>query len=233
MTEHLTSDTIHGYLDGELSPEERRGADEHLAFCASCTQALAAMAEVVTSVRALPAQGDPPRDLWGGIEGRIREGGSDEREWGDGRQPVGRDRERRGRTVRVSVPSLWAAGIVLALASGGLTWFVTGRVAQPGGAASPVPEAAAPSFASEAPDAVYTRAVETLERTLAEGRHLLDPATVAVLDESLATIDQAIAEAERALEEDPGSDLLHRLLQSHRQSRFRVLQQAVAGLGEA
>lgn len=150
---------------------------------------------------------------------------------------VGSDRGRSGRTpprrISLTLAQLYAAGVALALASGALAWFAAGaRTPAPGVAASlPVPDAPTASMAARTPAAEYDVAVTALERSLDEGRHLLAPETVAVIEESLASIDRAIREAEEALRADPESDLLHRLLENHRQRRVRVLRQAVANLG--
>jgi len=72
----------------------------------------------------------------------------------------------------------------------------------------------------------YEAAASELERILDQGRGLLDPETVATLERSLATIDQAIAEVEEALDADPSSELLARLLVNHQGTRLRVLRQA-------
>ena len=54
--------------------------------------------------------------------------------------------------------------------------------------------------------------------------------TILTLEQSLAAIDQAIAEARGALASDPNSGLLNRLLANHQQAKLRVLQRAAAAM---
>ena len=58
------------YMDGELSADEQRRLEVHLATCADCTSVLAGLREVAAAARTLPLQ-RPPVDLWPGIEARI------------------------------------------------------------------------------------------------------------------------------------------------------------------
>jgi len=71
-------------------------------------------------------------------------------------------------------------------------------------------------------------AVRELELVLAEHRDRLDTATVRVIEESLATIDRAIAEAVAALGEDPANPYLTGHLATAMRRKLDVLQQAAA-----
>ena len=50
------------------------------------------------------------------------------------------------------------------------------------------------------------------------------------IEESLATIDDAMADIESALADDPNSDLLQRMLANHQRMRLGVLQRAAAAV---
>ena len=93
--------------------------------------------------------------------------------------------------------------------SGGTVWFMSGTARQS------VVLAPAPSSPAEGAPAVsvavrpnasqsYAAAVADLERVLAEGRGKLDTTTVKIIEQNLAAIDRAIAEAQRALDADSG-----------------------------
>ena len=77
-------------------------------------------------------------------------------------------------------------------------------------------------------DPRYEDAVQDLERTLADGRGRLDPETVRVLEQNLATIDKAIAQSRQALEADPGNIFLNTHLMSARQRKLALLRRATA-----
>ena len=109
------------------------------------------------------------------------------------------------RKVSLSVPQLLAAGIALMFVSAGSVWLaLSGNETGIAPTVAEVPllgESAALLASFDHPG--YDAAVASLERVLEAGRGQLDPATVAVLEQSLATIDQAIAEARVAINSDP------------------------------
>ena len=72
----------------------------------------------------------------------------------------------------------------------------------------------------------YQAALERLERTLAERRDELDPATVRVVEESMAIIDAALAEAEEALAQDPASPYLNRHYDATMRKKIELLRRA-------
>jgi hypothetical protein len=74
----------------------------------------------------------------------------------------------------------------------------------------------------------YAAAVADLERVLAEGRGRLDTTTVRVIEQNLATIDRAIAEAQRALAADSGNMYLNTHLAETMRRKLELLRQAAS-----
>jgi hypothetical protein len=74
----------------------------------------------------------------------------------------------------------------------------------------------------------YAAAVTDLERVLAEGRGRLDTTTVRVIEQNLATIDRAIAEAQRALAADSGNLYLNTHLAETMRRKLELLRQAAS-----
>jgi len=68
---HVDTDALNAYLDDELTFEERRQIDEHLATCADCRQELAELSAVRDLLRALP-QFDPHTSFQVGTEHERR-----------------------------------------------------------------------------------------------------------------------------------------------------------------
>jgi len=200
------------YLDETLAPAERHALAAHLSGCAECTATLAELRRVVARAEALEDR--PPRaDLWPAIAKRIGAG-----------QVV--SLEPRRRRLSFTVPQLLAAGIALAVFSAGGAWLALhGR--RP---ASPVFVAgtAAPPVWLSAMKPNYDRTVTELEGALDEGRRSgrLDSTTVRVLERSLATIDTAIAQASRALAQDPGNLYLNHHLAETMRRKLDLLRQA-------
>jgi hypothetical protein len=200
-----------------------------------CRNEYARLSETVEAVRALPKGATPPADVWQGIAARIAATPQSASEAAEGvavyELPTA---ERRGpRRISLSIPQLAAAAVLVALSSAGLLWLAIsgGQAAvSPGMADLGVPAggAAARAVALEGPR--YADVISQLERVLAEGRAFLAPETLESIEESLVTVDAAIADIEAALAQDPGSDLLMRLLATHQRTKLGVLQRAAAAV---
>ena len=221
------TDRLSEYLDDELPPGERAALEGHLAQCAECSATLADLRRVVARARALESTG-PATDLWPGIAARIGAGTAKAHDVVD----LGAQRRVRRRWA-FSLPQLAAAGIALMTVSGGTVWFLSGSARQS------VVLAPVPSSPPENPAAVnvsmrpnasqsYAAAVADLERVLAEGRGKLDTTTVKIIEQNLAAIDRAIAEAQRALDADSGNLYLNTHLAETMRRKLDLLRQAAA-----
>ena len=216
-----THDTIAAqlsdYLDGELEARDHAAVEQHLAGCDECQRALAGLRTVVSTARQLPA-GPVETDLWRGIEARIQ---------GDASRVVPLVHRPR-RTFAFTLPQLAAAGIALVMMTGGLVYFAGPRQPLAPATGIAVQNSEGAISAVSLADPRYEDAVNDLERTLAEGRERLDPETVRILEQNLATIDKAIAQSREALEADPGNVFLSGHLVSARQRKLALLRRATA-----
>jgi hypothetical protein len=77
-------------------------------------------------------------------------------------------------------------------------------------------------------DAKYDQAVADLQEALKAGRSRLDPETIKVLEASLASIDQAIEQSQRALAADPANTYLYSHLAAARQRKLALLRRVNA-----
>ncbi len=214
------------YLDGDLTESERSALERHLAACPACSTTLADLSRVVMRARALPAL-QPHRDLWEGIAERIA---AERPAAAPARAVPPRPARRR---FAFAWPELAAAGLAIAVGSGGLAWWAAGRmVAPPPGvvAATDAPGVTAPAALGVATPR-YDAAVADLERVLAAGRGTLDTSTVRVLEHNLAVIDRAIADAQRALAADPGNSYLNAHLARTMRRKLDLLRQAATLAG--
>ena len=200
------------YLDGELDETDRAALEAHLGSCAVCSDTLAGLRRVVLRARSLEDR-PPSRDLWSGIADRI------------GAAP------RTRRRLTFSVPQLLAAGIALAVLSGGSAWLLHPDAP----AMATLPRDSAPSnmvpvttVGSTDGARGYDSAVDELERVLADGRGRLDTATVRVLEQNLALIDRAIAQARRAVAADSANVYLNTHLAETMRRKIDLLRQAAA-----
>jgi hypothetical protein len=165
----------------------------------------------------------PTHDLWKGIATRIAPAD----------RPLARASAfRRVVSSRLSftLPQLAAAGLALMLLSGGLVWVA--RSGDPRADFQPISADTASRMPAAPPailaDPHYDEAVAELEGTLKAAQTGLDPATVRVLEQNLATIDRAIEESARALASDPANVHLNRHLADVRQRKLTLLLRATA-----
>lgn len=219
MTDQWT-DRLSEYLDGELTEPESRELEAHLAGCEPCRGVLAELEQVVARARRLEDR-RPTRDLWPAIASGIGSAA-----------PASGPQDRLGRRLlwgrlALSVPQLAAAGVALALVSGGTAWLVARRNV-PAPVASQQADPAAVIPVAGVGEGAYQTAVRDLERVLAEGRDRLDTATVRVLEGSLRAIDVAILEARRALAGDPGSAYLNHHLAETMRRKLDLMRRAAA-----
>jgi anti-sigma factor RsiW len=203
------------YLDDELRPSERSALETHLETCTDCSVVLADLRRVVDRARHME-ETLPQRDLWPRIAKRI------------GATPARAHPIRRRWTF--SLPQLAAAAVLLMTVSGSAVWLL-----QPDAQSQPAGPIATVGTPTTTPAAInasrnaaqsYTAAVADLERVLAGGRGQLDSTTVRVIEENLAVIDQAIAQAQRALLADPANLYLNTHLAETMRRKLDLLRQA-------
>ncbi len=219
-------DRLSEYLDGELEAAERTRLEAHLASCEECAATLEQLGRVVA--RAQAAEDRPPvNDLWPGIAERIGAASNDvvvmDIEAGR-RRDRGRLRDFR---VSLSVPQLAAAGIALMIASGGAGLLLSGNAGPAGEGTAPATAGGTPVVPAVAPASLampsYDAAVAELEQVIDDTRDQLDTATVRVIEENLMKIDRAIAQAQRALAQDPASVYLSEHLAATMQQKLEFL----------
>jgi anti-sigma factor RsiW len=224
MTDPWT-DRLSAYIDGELATRERDELEAHLAGCGDCRAIVADLRAVVAQAASLPAR-EPAADLWPAIRDRIG---------GDVRvipltqaRPASRDRR-----LAVSIPQLAAAAAIVAFLSGGAVWLAlrAGPTEQAFAVDADLTMSGEPAAAvSFAGTREFDAAIAQLESQLDEARAQLDPSTVAIVEHNLDVIDAAIAEARRALADDPANPYLNRHLDNTLMTKIEVLRRAT-GIG--
>jgi hypothetical protein len=217
---------LSAYLDEELSGDERARVEAHLAGCALCRATLEDLRRIVRRARARDDR-PPERDLWPAIAARLVRSAPDVAV-----VPIERARERRRLTF--TVPQLAAAAAVLMALSAGASALLLREARAPeavvagtqlGVEAAGIPIADLPPAVQPAV-ASYDAAIREMELTLLARRGRLDTATVRVLEQSLAVIDSAIAQARDALARDPYNRYLNRHLQRALDRKLDVLRRA-------
>ena len=225
MANDQWTDRLSEYLDGELTEGDRVALEAHLQTCAECAAVVSDLRRVIRRARTLKPVA-PSVDLWPTIARRI---GS--------KSPATSvvdltTRRAKSKRWAFSLPQLAAAGIALMMTSGGTVWLFSSAARRN----SPPVVVTAPSTAAPAVNVAvrptasqsYAAAVADLEQVLAEGRGKLDSTTVKVIEQNLAAIDRAIAEAQQALAADSANLYLNTHLAETMRRKLDLLRQAAA-----
>ena len=214
------TDRLSEYVDGDLDRDDVMALDEHLDDCDACRVTVDELRRVAATATTLEDR-EPETDLWPGIADRIRAAHT-----GD-TQVVDLGVRRR---FTFTVPQLAAAAAVLLMAGASATFLA---VRNAGLAGEPEIQAAIPANPEFLPAGMvaggvpYETAVAELAEALEEHSMTLDPATVLVLERSLAVIDSAIAEAQVALRQEPDDQYLNAHLAHSKQRKLELLTHAV------
>jgi negative regulator of sigma E activity len=227
-------DRLSEYIDGELAQDDVGALERHLGECDTCAATLTELRSVVEQAHALE-DAPPEHDLWSGIADEIgarrTTAGADvvPLRW----QTAARLRAKPGafgwRRLSFTVPELAAAALVLVSASAGVVLWLAGdgRASETmmGEIAHTATDAGAPGrlVTTTPADERYDADIARLGRALEDAREQLDPATVDVIERSLESIDQAIADARTALAADPGNPFLTRHLDNTMRTKLDVL----------
>jgi hypothetical protein len=233
----LMCERLAAYIEGDLAPDERARAEQHLGECETCAEALVELRAIAGEAAQLPLL-TPSHDLWAGIEARIS-------------TPITLLGSAPAR-VRRAPQRQWqyaiAAAALIAVGAGA-TYLLAVR---PGVTTSPVASVAThaptrgpdslntPSVAPVAPGAatvspvtlhkkemsatrVYDHEITLLDSLVRTRRESLDPKTVKIIEQNLKIIDKAIAESRAALAKDPRSPLLTNQLDNVLGSKVELL----------
>ncbi|HWZ29371.1 MAG TPA: zf-HC2 domain-containing protein [Gemmatimonadales bacterium] len=220
------TDRLSEYLDDTLTQAEREALDAHLTTCEACRETLDELRRVVDRARGLDDR-PPTKDLWSGIATRIGSGGTAVVSIDQAR--TARTPARTSRRLSFSMPQAIAAGIALVLVSSGAVWLAL-RTPTQQVATDPKTTDSLMRNASwrRGVDSTVNGMVEQLRGTLDSNRSRLDTSTVRILEKNLAIIDSAIAQARRALDQDPGNNYLTHHLADTMRRKADLLRRASA-----
>ena len=225
------------YLDGELPERAVARLEERLSSELELRRRLEALQAYRTSMQALPREATVPAGVWDGIREAIdadnRVGAADVIALGKDGTPVGR------RRFAFTVPQLAAAALVLVSLGGAGMWTLAMSGANPDVVDPAVGRVGVTAVSTEARTLAdrmlleYEASAAELQAIVDEGSSVLSDQTLQIVRQSLATIDQAIDEARTALEADPGSEMLNRILWYNMQKKLDLLRNTAAAVQAA
>ena len=218
LTDHF-AESLSDYVDTTLGEQESRTLEAHMAACDACRALCKDLRDIKEQASSL-SRLRPPDDAWRRIAVSLR---------------VQQATRPPGGTWNFSKFRSWsswgtlAAAAVLVIAS----VLVLG-LWNPFSTAPPDQEQLANWVVSElvAAEKHYENAISGLEKIVTEDEDLLEPEVMAVLDENLTLIDQAIGESRVAAIEQPESEIARESLLGALRNKLSLLQNTILMINE-
>jgi anti-sigma factor RsiW len=224
-------DRLNDYAGGYLSGREKQEVDEHLLVCIACRDEVREIRTLLDEISTLPRSIDPPGEVWEGasrgIRARLAAAGPSGSPVPTGKL-AGWSFTQLAVAAAVLIVGAAALAVALLQMEGAGTGGQTPRVAEaPAGSTAVAPAAytAVPDLAATESD--FNRASEDLLAALEAQQDRIPPETLVVIEESLAAINQAIADTRAAMESEPDNARLGRVMRAMYLTKMRVLQGAV------
>ncbi|HEY4129577.1 MAG TPA: zf-HC2 domain-containing protein, partial [Gemmatimonadaceae bacterium] len=213
---HLTEAERHAFVDDEMTADERRSAEAHLAICRACADDINRLEGLVTRARSTPIRHSSAAldELWPTVRARIDS------------TTVASVTARALRVPSEWRRSPWLVGLTAALIVGVIAPIVVRTVRHD---AIPIVEQAVtpangPVLSAVADsERLYQQEAQMLLNRLELERSMLRPETVKSVDRDLRVIDKAIAELKDAIARDPNNPALHQLLASSYRQKAELL----------
>ena len=190
---------VERYHSGHLPRLESEAVEQHLLSCDACRADFRFQRTLKTGVAELPREIRPPDGMWQGIQQRIS----------PVRHALGRPQwwQRRG--------ALAAAALLLVTLTSVITAMLVRR-----------PDHAGRPDSFSVTQAAYERVAEELAETLEFRRKELSPTALAVIEQNLRIIDEAIRETQAALATDPRNERVAELLWASWEKKIDLLERA-------
>ena len=225
MTDVNWMDRLSEYLDGTLTAEEHAACEAWLASSEEGRLLLADLRRVVARAKTLP-DASVPESVWAGVSMAIRKPDAAVVPIGAQSRRLAASPSRRWQVSPLQLAA--AAAILLAIGLGIGSKISTGVKHDVAGNSATTPGSFTNVSLTPHADASYDKAIQELQVTLEQNRATMDTATVRVLESSLAKIDAALTEAQRALAQDPNSEYLNDHLSRIKRKKLDLLRQGAA-----
>jgi hypothetical protein len=215
MITHPDEERLNDWVDGLLDDADARTMAAHVDECPACAKTAADLRALLDLAGRLPASIDPPEGTWDAIAART----------------VDLGRTRRAVLHDLRAPLAAAAIVLVALGAGASALLL--RAPAPSEPAVAVvdddmAEASAATVATlVAAEDTYQRAFDRLLVEFRANRAELDSATVRVVEENIAIIDTALANARAALVADPANRALPLLITETHLKRIKLVERAL------
>ena len=225
MTHDVIRHLLDDYVTGDLTEDARVPVAEHIAGCEICSAEVESLTIMLARASELPKSIEPPAESWSIIKRSIEQ---DALALKDATRSSVASRSGGWFAPRRLV-LLAAAAVFVAVLSSTATFLYATRdntATAASGSGSPRAgqgETPASLAAFTIEENNYMRTASILKDLLDSQRDVLAPETVAQLNASLRTIDEAILEARNALARDPANKMLVEMLSASYRQKVDLL----------
>jgi anti-sigma factor RsiW len=226
MSKHLTETQLHDLCDDALPASKGQTLRRHLDGCGTCRDRMAHLEALLAAAAAEPTKIPPPEDLWSSIRARIESG---------------KIAAIAGGPSGPAPTQPWWASTGAALGTAAVLVLVTATITAI--LLSPEPQVVAPGTSSgpivapvNAPVQVsmlianYEGLTNRLAQEFARLRHRLPPEAVASVEGNLRVVDEALAEIQEVLDQEPDNAALLQLLATTYRQKVSVLEHATESI---
>ncbi len=199
------------YVDGDLAPDAAEKVDGHLESCDDCREHERELRALLARASSLAGEVAPERDLW----------------------PEIRDRIERRTVLAFFGAGSWtplraAAAVAATLLIVVTTAVVSFRVGQSDAPQMTTLRVEPAVHKSESINAEFEQARLELRGWLEQNRESLPPETLELIESNLQVIDKSVGEIQGALDQNPQSPELNRLLLATYRREVQLLQRVNA-----
>ena len=208
MTCERVQQLLDDFVDGLLPEGDRSRLEAHLTGCDSCRRDLAALQALLDNAADLPAEIDPSKDLWSAVKSQIGEERSAPSRFSFFNRP-------KYALAAAALFVLVTAGSLLLprmieRGMGSIEWMMT--------------EWQIGQITTAAMERQYLGAIEELSYAVAERRAAVPESALAMIDQNLRVLDDAIEESRSALWNNPSDRELQSILSTVYQQKVELLQ---------
>ncbi|MDQ3674321.1 MAG: zf-HC2 domain-containing protein [Gemmatimonadota bacterium] len=225
MTHDVIRHLLDDYVTGELTEDARAPVGEHIAGCEICSAEAESLKNILARASELPKSVEPPPGSWSSIRQAIEHDAEALKRPSIDAALDGPSTSAAG--WRRHLPMAAAAALVAVLSSGATFLYATrdanDTASSSGSARAEAGETPANLAAFTIEENSYMRTASILKELLDSQRDVLAPETVAQLNASLRTIDEAILEARNALARDPANKMLVEMLSASYRQKVDLL----------
>jgi anti-sigma-K factor RskA len=204
------------FVDGQLSPDDVTDLKRHLRECEGCREEERELRGLLTRASSLMADAAPSRDLWPEIRERVE------------RESVSAFFSAQSWSTWRVAGAMAATILIVAVTATVFYRMGQGSTTDPVGPVIETTPVAHQEPSSQLVQEEFDEARQELRGWLAQNRESLQPETLQRVEDNLRIIDDSVTEIQAALDQNPASQELNRMLMAAYRREVELLRRVNA-----